>query len=90
MSGSSFNAIPVVDAALSRFGIDVKELEVIVEINRAGAEVSSQESGMGGEDGRNINSPLLGKGQSNTGQPFVEVGNDGFFLLVAYKLILAC
>lgn len=86
MSGSSFDAISVVDAALSCLGIDVKELEVVVEINGAGTEISPQKSGMGREDGRNINSSLLRKGQSNTGQPFVEMGNDSLFLFVAYKL----
>lgn len=62
MSSSTFNAIPMVDTALSSLGIDIEELQVVVEINRAGTEIPSQESGMGREDGRNINPSLLGKG----------------------------
>ncbi|KAH6611194.1 hypothetical protein Trco_001214 [Trichoderma cornu-damae] len=56
MSGGTLDAIPMVDATLSCLGIDVKVLEMVVEINRAGTEVSPQKSGMGGEDGRNVNS----------------------------------
>lgn len=89
VSGSTLNAIPVVDAALSRLGVDVKVLEVVVEVNRAGTEISPQKSGMSREDGGNIDSSLLRKGQSHTGQPLVEVSDDGLLLLMAYKL-LAC
>jgi hypothetical protein len=39
MSSSTFNAIPVVDTTLSSLGIDIKELQVVVEINRAGTEI---------------------------------------------------
>lgn len=38
------------------------------------------------EDGGNVNLPLLGQWQRDTGKPFVEVGDDGLSLLMAYKL----
>lgn len=42
MRGASFNAISVVDAALPSFRVYVKVLEVVVEIDGSGAEVSTQ------------------------------------------------
>jgi hypothetical protein len=38
------------------------------------------------EDGGNIYAPLLGKGEGNASEPFVEVSNDGLLLFVTHKL----
>lgn len=55
MSRSAFNAVSMVNATFSSFVIDIEVLQVIVEVDRAGAEVSSQEGCVGSEDSRNIN-----------------------------------
>jgi hypothetical protein len=41
-------------------------LEVIVEIDRTGAKISSKESSVGSKDGGNINSAFLAKRKSDT------------------------
>ena len=54
-----FNAVPMVDTAISCFRIDIKELQIIVEINGAGAEVTAEEGGMRSENRRDVYSTLL-------------------------------
>lgn len=39
MSSGTFNAISMVDTTLSSLGIDIKELQVVVEINGASTEI---------------------------------------------------
>lgn len=58
---STLDAVPVVDTTLAGLGITVKVLKVVVEINRSSAQISSEESSMGGEDGGDIYSSLLAK-----------------------------
>lgn len=82
MRRCSLDTIPVVDAAVPRLGVDVEVLQVIVEIDGAGAEVSSEEGSVRGEDGRDINAALLAQRQGHAGKPLVEVGDDGLVLLV--------
>jgi hypothetical protein len=72
----------VVDTALSCLGVDVEVLEIVVEIDRAGAEVATEERGVGGEDGGNIDAALLAERDRDTCQPFVELDNDGSLLLM--------
>lgn len=84
--GSALYAVSVVDTSLSSLSIDIEVLEIVVEIDGTSTEITTQKSGVGGEDGGHINSALLGQRQSNTGQPLVEVGNDSLLLLVADKL----
>lgn len=86
MGGGSLDAIPVVNTTLSGFGIDIEILQIVVEVNRASTQISPKERCMSCENSCHVNAPLLGKGQGNTGEPFVEVGYDRFFLLVADKL----
>ena len=50
VGGRALNAVAVVDAALAGLMVDVEVLEVVVKVDRAGAEVAAEESGMGGED----------------------------------------
>jgi len=57
-------------------------LEVVVEIDRAGAEVATEERGVGSEDGGNIDAALLAERDCDTSQPLVELNNDGSLLLV--------
>jgi hypothetical protein len=78
----ALNAVAVVDTALSCLGVDVEVLEIIVEIDRAGAEVATEERGVGGKDGGNIDAALLAERDRDTCQPFVELDNDGSLLLM--------
>ncbi len=78
----ALNAVAVVDTALSCLGVDVEVLEIVVEIDRAGAEVATEERGVGGEDGGNIDAALLAERDRDTCQPFVELDNDGSLLLM--------
>jgi hypothetical protein len=83
---SALDAVPVVDSALARFGINVEVLKVVVKVDGAGAQVPTEECRVGREDGRYVDLPLPGQGQGNTRQPLVEVRNDGLLLLMAYVL----
>lgn len=86
MSSSTLNAVPVVDATLASFCIYIKPLEVVVKVDRASTEVSSEEGGVCREDCGDIDAALLGEGKSNASKPLVEVGNDRLGLLVAHEL----
>ena len=67
---------PVVDTSLARLVVDVKVLQVVVEIDASGTQVSSEEGSVGGEDGGDVNVSFSAQGNSKTGLPFVEVSND--------------
>lgn len=58
------NAISVVDASLSGLGVHVEALQVVVEVDRAGAQVSAQQSSVCGEDGGAVDSSLLHRGRA--------------------------
>lgn len=77
VGSSTLNAIAVVDATLAGLCVNVKILQIVVKVYRASAEVSTEESGVGGEDGGDVDAALLGQRQGDTGQPLVEVSNDG-------------
>lgn len=70
------NSLPVVDTSLARLVVDVKVLEVVVEINTSSTQVSSEEGSVRGEDGRDVDVPLPAEGNGETSLPFVEVGHD--------------
>jgi hypothetical protein len=80
------DAVPVVDTTLARLVIDVKEGEVVVEVDGTGAEVTTEEGGVGGEDGRNVNVTLPAEGNTETSLPLVEVGDDGLRTLASREL----
>lgn len=62
MRRRALDAVPMVDATLARFRIHVEILQVVVEVYRTGAEVSSQKRGVSGEDGGHIYPSLFGQG----------------------------
>jgi hypothetical protein len=66
MRSSSLDTISVIDSTLSSFGINIKVLQVVVEINAAGAKVTSQESCMGGENGGDVNAALATQWETDT------------------------
>lgn len=86
VSRRPLDAVPMIDTALASLGVDVKVLQVVVEIDRAGAEVPTEKRSVGGEDGGNINTAPLAQRKGDTGEPLVEVGNDSLLLFVAHKL----
>lgn len=86
MSRRALDAVPVVDAALPSFRVNIEPLKVVVEVNRAGAEVSAEQRGMRCEDRRNVDAALLGQWDSDASQPFMEVCYDSFAVLARDKL----
>ena len=77
MSCGSFDTISMVDSSFACFVVYVEVLEVVVEINGAGAEVSAQERGVRGEDGRDVDVALATERDPYPREPFVEMGDDG-------------
>ena len=67
MSRGPLNAVPVVNATLSCFGINVEVLQVVVEIHRTGAKISTEEGSMCGEDGSYVHLTLFGQRESDAG-----------------------
>lgn len=68
---------PVVNPSLPSLVIDVKVLQVVVEIDRSGTEVPSQEGSVGGKDGRHVDMTFSTERDGQTGLPFVEVTDNG-------------
>ena len=81
--------VPVVDTPLSSLMINIKVLQVVVEINTSSTQVSTKQSSMSGKDGSYVDMPFPAKGNSETGLPFVEVGNDCGFGLSGGELLSA-
>ena len=84
--GAPLDAVAVVDAAFAGLVVDVEVLEVVVEVDGAGAEVATEEGCVGCEDGGDVDVSLAAEGDGEPGLPLVEVGDDGFFELVAHVL----
>jgi hypothetical protein len=79
----------VVDTPFTSLVIDIKVLEVVVEINTTSTQVSSEQGSMGSENGSDVDMPLSAEGNSETSLPFVEVSNDGSLGFSACKLIVS-
>lgn len=88
VSSTAFYAVAMVNASLSGLGVAVKVLQVVVEVDRAGAEITTEEGCVGGEDGGHVNSALLAQRKSNTGEPLVELSNDCALLFVVDVLVM--
>lgn len=82
MCSCTFDAVSVVNATLARLGIDIEVLKVVVEVDRAGAKVSTQKCSMGGEDCRNIYPSFLSQGKGYACKPLVEMRDNSPLLLV--------
>jgi hypothetical protein len=76
VSRCALYAVSMIDPSLSCFCVHIEELQIVVEVDRAGAEVSSKEGGVGSEDGGDVHLSFLGQGKGDTGEPFVKVGDD--------------
>lgn len=77
VSGRSLNAVSVVDSSLAGLMIDVKVLEVVVEIDRARAKITTEEGSMSGEDSGDIDMSLSAYWNGHASLPLVEVSDDG-------------
>lgn len=83
---SSLNAVAVVDTTLSSFSIDIEVLQVVVKIDGSSAKISAEKGSVGGKYGGDINATLLAERKGYTSQPFVELDDNCFSLLVVDKL----
>lgn len=72
MGHNTFYEAAMVYATLSSFVIDVKELEVVVEIDASSAKVAAEASCMGSENGVNIDMTLSAERNSQSGLPFAS------------------
>jgi hypothetical protein len=84
--GGALDTVSVVDSALSGFVVDIEVLEVVVEVDGAGTEVSAKEGGVRREYGRYVDMTFATKGDSEASLPFVEVGDDGCVELARHIL----
>lgn len=74
MGSRSLDAVTVVDTAFARFVIDIKVLEVIVEIHRASTKVSPKKGSMGRKDRGHVNMTLTAQRNGQSGLPFMKMG----------------
>ena len=51
-------------------------VQVVVKVDAAGTEVTSQQRGVCRENRRHLHAPQSQQNQTDSGQPFVEVGHD--------------
>jgi len=82
MRRGALNTVAVVYATLAGLGIHIEVLQIIVEVDGAGAEVAAKQRGVRGEDGGDIDAALLAQRDCYPGKPFVELNNDRALPLV--------
>jgi hypothetical protein len=73
----------VVDTPTTSLLIDVEALQIVVKINRSSAQIAAKQGGVRGEDGGDIDAALFAQRERNSGQPLVEMRNDGSFRVMA-------
>jgi len=64
VSSRTFNTVSVIDTTFPGFVIDIKVLKIIVEIYGTGTEVSAKKSGVGSEDGSDVDMTFTTEGDS--------------------------
>jgi len=77
MSSRTFNTVSVINATFSGFVIDIEVLKIIVEIYRTSTEIPAEKSGVGSEDGSDVDMTFTTEGDSEASLPLVKVGDDG-------------
>ena len=82
MGRAPLDAVAVVDSTFTRFVVHVEVLEVVVKIDTAGAEVSTQERRVRGKDRGDVDVSFAAERDGEAGLPLVEVRDDGFAGLV--------
>ena len=73
----TFYAVSMIDASLSSFMIDIEILQIVIEINGTGTEITAEEGCMCREYGSDVDMSLTAKGDGDTCLPFMEVCNNG-------------
>lgn len=76
----------MVNTPLASLVVHIEVLQVVVEVDTTSTQVPTKEGSVSGEDSGNVNVPLPAQGDSETGLPFVEVGNNGGVGLSASEL----
>lgn len=77
MCGRALDAVSVIDPTFSCFVVDIKVLEVVVEIDGASAKVSTQKGRVRCEDGCYVDVAFAAEGDGEARLPLVEMGDDG-------------
>ena len=77
MGCTSLNTVTVVDATFASFMINVEILKIVVEVDRAGTEITAEQGSMGGKHRCDIDVPLAQERDGETSLPLVEVGDHG-------------
>jgi hypothetical protein len=76
MCRGTLNAVVVVNTVFSSLVVDVKVLEVVVEIDASGAEVSAEESCVSSKDGCDVDVTFATERNGKASLPFVKVCYD--------------
>jgi len=90
VSSRTFNTVSVIDTTFSSFVIDVEVLEIVVEIYGTGTEVSTKKSGVGSEDGSDVDMTFTTEGDSEASLPLMKVGDNGCGCLASDVLREVC
>jgi hypothetical protein len=85
---STLDAVSVVDATFASFMVDIKIPEVVIKVDGSSAKVTTEQGGVGGEDGGDVDMTLAAEGNTHTCEPFVKVSNDRCRFLMCNKLLM--
>jgi len=72
----AFYAVSVINASLSSFMVDVKILQIIIEINGTGTQIPAEKRCMCREYGSHVDMSLTTEGDGDTCLPFMKVGDN--------------
>ena len=77
MSSDAFDAIAMIDATFPRLVIYVEVLEVVIKVDRACTEVTSEKGSMSSEDGGDVYVTFATERDGDAGLPLMKVCDDG-------------
>ena len=86
MGDGCLQAMPMVVVDIFRFLVDVERVEDIVPVSTLRTQLSSKYRGMRRKDRNNVELLTLNKEQAKRGWPFVEMGENNFFLFMLGEL----
>ena len=76
MGGCPFDTVPMIDLTFTSLFVDREFIQIVVEISCAGAQITSQQCGMSGKHGSDIDTVRSASNQTDTGLPFVELSDN--------------
>lgn len=82
MGSASLDAVSVVDSSFASLGVTVEILQVVVEVNRPSAEITTKKGGVSSEDCGDVDSSLLAEREGHTCEPLVELCDDSSLFFV--------